>query len=133
MLEFQPKRDAFEAAILKRSRADQLVLVVDAGGDLPDTLDQYWTETSIVEPARAASLTADVMADFRTATTIACADQAQLLARRRPLLVAFPQTVSHAQAQFAVELANRGVDVLVCAERAALEQLIDDPASIHAR
>lgn len=132
MLEFQPKRDAFEAAVLKRSRAGQAVLVVDATGDLPDTLEPYWTETSIVEPARAASLTEDVMVDVRTATTMACAEQAQLLARRRPLFVAFPQTVSHAQAQFAVELAKRGVDVLVCAERAAFVQLIDDPGSIRA-
>jgi hypothetical protein len=94
--------------------------------------EPYWTETSIVEPARAASLTEDVMVDFRTATTMACAEQAQLLARRRPLFVAFPQTVSHAQAQFAVELAKRGVDVLVCAERAAFVQLIDDPGLIRA-
>lgn len=131
MLEFQPKRGAFETAVLERSRAGERVLAVDAERDLPDALERYWTETAIVEPARAASLTEDVMVDLRTATTIACAEQAQLLARRRPLFVAFPQTVSHAQAQLAVELANRGVDVLVCAERAALVQLIDDPASIR--
>jgi hypothetical protein len=44
---------------------------------------------------------------------VACGEQAQVLTRGRPFVAAFPRVVTHAQAQLAVELAQRGIDVIV--------------------
>lgn len=87
------------------------------------------TDALIGEPARAASV-GNVGIDLRSATNVACSEQAQLLTRGRPFIAAFPRVVTHAQAQLAVELAQRGIDVLVGAERATFAQLVDDPTAI---
>ena len=126
MIHYIPKVESFQVALEAAVTAGNCaVAVVDGSGHFRDDVLQLRTEAFIVEPARQDM--GNLMIDLRQAVTLECQVRAQELARSRPLFVAFPQVVSHAQAQLAGELGVRGVDVLVGAERAAVLQLLTDP------
>lgn len=129
MIRFVPKAEAFAIELDAAVGSGSRVLVFDDHRALNGVVMRLDTETLIGAPARAATLVSAGI-DQRTATTVACGEQAQVLMRGRPFVATFPRVVTHAQAQLAVELAQRGIDVIVGAERAAFAQLIDEPLTI---
>jgi hypothetical protein len=126
MIKFVPKAEAFALHLDEVAGSGSRVLVFDDGRALSGVVMRLTTETLIADRARAACLLDSGM-DLRTATTLACGEQAQVLARGRPFVAAFPRIITHAQAQLAIELGQRGIDVMVGAECAAFAQLVDEP------
>jgi hypothetical protein len=129
MIRFVPKAETFGADLERAADSGSRVLVFDDHRPLDGVVMRMVTEALIGEPARAASV-GGAGIDLRNATNIACSEQAQLLTRGRPFIAAFPRVVTHAQAQLALELAQRGIDVTIGSERATFAQLVDDPTSI---
>jgi len=129
MIRFAPKAETFGADLERAADSGARVLVFDDQRPLDGVVMRMDTEALIGAPARAASV-GNAAIDLRNATSVACSEQAQLLTRGRPFIAAFPRVVTHAQAQLALELAQRGIDVTVGSERATFAQLVDDPTSI---
>jgi len=129
MIRFVPRAETFAVDLERAADSGSPVLVFDDQRALEGVVMRMDTEALIGEPARAASVGRPA-SDLRNATNVACGEQAQLLTRGRPFIAAFPRVVTHAQAQLAVELAQRGIDVIVGAERATFTQLVDDPTAI---
>jgi hypothetical protein len=129
MIRFVPKAETFAVELESAANSGSRVLVFDDQRALDGVVMRMDTEALIGAPARAASV-GNAAIDLRNATSVACSEQAQLLTRGRPFIAAFPRVVTHAQAQLALELAQRGIDVTVGSERATFAQLVDDPTSI---
>jgi hypothetical protein len=129
MIRFVPKAETFAVELERAAASGSRVLVFDDQRALDGVVMRMDTEALIGAPARAASV-GNVGVDLRNATNVACSEQAQLLTRGRPFIAAFPRVVTHAQGQLALELAQRGIDVIVGSERATFAQLVDDPTSI---
>jgi hypothetical protein len=128
MIRFVPKTEAFAIALDAAAGSGSRILVFDHEHVLKAAARRLDTETLIAQPARARTLREPGI-DLRGAINVACDEHARVLVEDGPFIAAFPRIVTHAQAQLAVELAQRGIDVVVRAERAAFEQLIDDRRS----
>jgi hypothetical protein len=129
MIRFVPKAETFAADLDGAANSGSRVLVFDDQRPLDGVVMRMNTDALIGAPVRAASV-GNAAIDLRNAMSIACSEQAQLLTRGRPFIAAFPRVVTHVQAQLALELAQRGIDVIVGSERATFAQLVDDPTSI---
>lgn len=126
MIRFIPKAETFTRELDAATETGSRILVFDDARALEGVVMRMETEVVIGQPARAAR-DQTVGIDLHAATATACQEQAQLLSRGRPFIAVFPRVVTYAQSQLAIELAQRGIDVMVGAERAAFAQLIDDP------